>query len=232
VTGAKGEQQSVKTIEDPLGSKPPWRRIAALGLIAAALLAAVYLSPLRGWLGRVRDISGYIRELGAIGPLVFTIGVAMLVAIGFPRLLFCVIAGMALGFWRGLLWAQLGSLIGNYAVFAVARRSTGGWVEKYVSARPRLLELIRREGVAGVILARQVPVPGLVINLACALLPLRQRDYLLGTALGQLVEAIPLTMIGAGALQESFVRSAVIIGLAVALGLTLWIGLKWFLSKA
>lgn len=196
-----------------------------------AILAAVYLSPVRGWLGRVREVSDYIRGLGAVGPLIFTIGVAVFVAIGLPRLLFCVIAGMALGFWRGLLWAQLGSLIGNYAVFAVARYSAGGWVQKYASARPRLLNLIQQEGLAGVILARQVPVPGIVVNLACALLPLRHRDYLLGTAVGQLVEAVPLTMIGAGALQESFGRSAILIGLAVALGLALWIGLRFVLKR-
>jgi hypothetical protein len=62
--------------------------------VAAAL---VYLSPLRAWLGRLREISGQIRGLGVLAPLVVTASIAVLVALGCPRLVFCAIAGMALG---------------------------------------------------------------------------------------------------------------------------------------
>ncbi|MGA2660423.1 MAG: hypothetical protein ABSH34_23230 [Verrucomicrobiota bacterium] len=84
------------------------------------MLALVYLSPLRAWLGRLREISDQIRGLGVLAPLVVMVSIAVLVAVGFPRLVLCAIAGMALGFWSGLLWAQLGTLLGNYATFLVA----------------------------------------------------------------------------------------------------------------
>ncbi len=210
---------------------PPWPRILLLGVCVAVLLGIVYLSPLRQYLGHLREISTQIRSMGWLGPVTLACGIALLVAVGFPRLLFCVIAGMALGFWWGLFWAQLGTLVGNYTVFLLARLGGGAWAQAYVARRGKLHDLIRREGMAGVVLARQVPMPGLVINLACGLLPIRHRHYLLGTILGQLPEAVPCTLIGAGALAGSVGKSATAIGLAVILAVLFWIGLRWALQR-
>jgi uncharacterized membrane protein YdjX (TVP38/TMEM64 family) len=209
----------------------PWRKILVLAAVVLGLLTVVYLSPLRQYLGHVREVSASIKRLGLLGPVVFMGSVAMLVAVGFPRLAFCVIAGMALGFWSGLFWTQLGTLLGNYAVFLLVRLHGRGWAERYVSRHGRLHSLIRREGITGVILARQVPVPGLLINLACGLLSLRHRDFLLGTAIGQLPQAIPCTLIGAGAIAASFGKSVGAIGLAVLCAVLLGLGLKWFLRR-
>ena len=208
---------------------PPWRKMALLAAVVAALLAIVYLSPLRAYLGHARDLSESIRRLGLLAPLAMTLGVAALVAVGVPRLLFCFISGMAFGFWWGLLWAQLGTLLGNYVMFMLARRGAHNWAQQYLSRRGRLHDFIRQESIAGVILARQLPLPGLVINLACGLLPLRHRDYLLGTLIGQLPQAVPATLLGAGTLQTSFLHSTGLIALAVVCALALWLALRWLL---
>jgi uncharacterized membrane protein YdjX (TVP38/TMEM64 family) len=202
-----------------------------LALLVAVLLGIVYLSPLRDYLGRVRELSASIRGMGMLAPLVLTLSVAVLVGFGFPRLLFCVIAGMALGFWSGLLWTQLGTLLGNYALFLFARRWGGNWVRHYVARWGRLASLIHEDGITGVILARQLPVPGLLVNLGFGLMSIRHRDFLIGTAIGQLPEAIPCTLIGAGVVKATFGRSVGLIGLAVALALIAWLGLRWFLRR-
>lgn len=213
-------------------SKVPWRRLVVAVLVIAALLGLVYGSPLRGYLGRLHELSDRIRALGWMAPAAVTLGVAVLVALGFPRLLLCVISGMALGFWSGLFWAQLGTLAGNYVLFLAARFFLHDWAVRLLAHRGRgLHDLVRQDGVAGVILARQVPVPGLLINLACGLLPLRQRQFLIGTVIGQLPEAIPCTLFGAGALGGSFKRSAALIGLSVAAGVVLWLALRWWLGR-
>src|SRR5947209_5617615 len=68
-------------------AKPPWRRIALFGVLVAALLALVYLTPLKGYLMR-NELSQALRNLGWMGPVVLMLSVALLVALGFPRLLF------------------------------------------------------------------------------------------------------------------------------------------------
>ncbi|HYG34760.1 MAG TPA: VTT domain-containing protein [Clostridia bacterium] len=217
---------------DVAAAKPPWRKILLLALIAAVFLTVVYLTPLREYRERLGEISKYIKGLGMLAPLALTLSVAVLVAVGFPRLLCCVIAGMALGFWSGLLWAQIGTLMGNYVTFMVARSGSKEWVKAYLSKRGRLHNLIQREGVAGVILARQLPVPGLLINLTCGLFSVRHRDFFFGTIIGQLPEAIPCTLIGAGALQPSFTKSFGIISLAVVAAVVTWVGLRWALRRS
>lgn len=222
VPGNPGAEQEIK---------PPWRKILFLAIIVAAALAIAYLSPLREYLGRWQEVSQQVRRLGWLAPLVLTPAIAILVSLGFPRLLFCVIAGMSLGFWSGLLWAQLGTLLGNYVIFVVARRGGRGWAERYLSKRGRLHSLVQQESILGVILARQLPVPGLLVNLTCGLLPIRHRHFLLGTIIGQLPEAIPCTLIGAGALEPSFAKSAGLIGLAVFVAVVVWVGLRFFLRR-
>jgi uncharacterized membrane protein YdjX (TVP38/TMEM64 family) len=159
-------------------------------------------------------------------------GVAVLVALGCPRLLFCVIAGMALGFWSGLLWGQLGTLIGNHALFTVARASGREWALQAIARRGTLQNIIKRRGALGVFLARQLPLPGVIVNLACALLPIGHRDFIVGTFLGQLPQAIPCTLIGAGVLQASFRRSISVVGLAVIASVLSWFGAQYFIRRA
>ena len=219
-------EKSQPILEDGDG-KPPWRNIVALAIVVAALLALVYLSPLRAYLGRLQEISDYVRGLGWLAPVVLAAGVAILVGAGFPRLLLCGIAGMALGFWSGLLWAQVGSLLGNYFVFLLVRLGCQEWAQQYLAKRGKLHDLVRQKGISGVVLARQLPAPGILINLACGLLPIRQRDYLIGTLIGQLPLAIPCTLIGAGALQKSSEKSLWVVGVGVALAVLAWGGLRY-----
>ena len=223
--------QATEAAPGQVSARPFWWRPALLALAVGALLAVVYLSPLRAYTGDLHDLSGRIRSLGLLGPIVLSLSVALLVAVGLPRLLFCVIAGMALGFWSGLFWAQVGTLLGNYVLFCVAGTSGRCWAERYLTKRPRLYSLIREEGTWGVILARQIPVPGPVVNMVCGLLGVRHRHFLLGTAIGQLPEAIPCTLIGAGAIQSSSGKSAGLISLAVAVSILVWVAMRRWLSR-
>jgi uncharacterized membrane protein YdjX (TVP38/TMEM64 family) len=217
--------------ETEANAQVPWRKILLLAAVVGVLLAVVYFSPLREHLERLRDIKQAIRSFGWMAPVVLMVSVAVLVAVGFPRLWFCVLAGMALGFWSGLLWTQLGTLVGNYAVFLLVRGGGGDWARRYLSKRGRLHNLMHEEGIPGVILARQLPVPGLIINLVCGLFAIRHRDYLIGTILGQLPAAIPCTLIGAGLLKPSFEKSLGLIVAAVVVAVVAWIALRSYLRR-
>jgi uncharacterized membrane protein YdjX (TVP38/TMEM64 family) len=222
---AEAKLTTVEPANSEAEIKPPLRKALLLTVWLGLLLLIVYLSPLRHYLEHVKEVSDGIRQMGYLAPLVTTFGVALLVAVGFPRLIFCVISGMALGFWQGLLWAQLGTLAGNYLLFLLIRAGGGDWGKRYLS-RHGGFKFTHTEGIATVILARQLPVPGLIVNLGLGLSGLKHRHFLIGTALGQLPEAIPCTLIGAGAIQSSFTQSAGMVGLAVLVLALMWIGLR------
>jgi uncharacterized membrane protein YdjX (TVP38/TMEM64 family) len=233
--GSKPIDAKPPTVANPNGGEvpvpPSWRKIALLAIGVGTLLTVVYFSPLRQYLSHVGEISEQIRSFGALAPLVVVVSISVLVAVGFPRLALCGVAGMALGFWSGLLWAQLGTLLGNYAVFILARAGGRDWAQRFVSRRARLNHAIQQRGVLGVFLARQVPLPGLVINLACALLPIPHWDFIVGTVLGQLPLAIPCTLIGAGILQPSFKKGITLIGLAIVASVLAWFCLRYSLRR-
>jgi len=223
----KPENTTVPLAPPELQLRGSWIKLVLLAIAIGALVTIVYLSPLRQYLGDLRDLSQRIRSFGSLAPLVLTAGVAVLVGIGFPRLVFCVLAGMALGFWSGLLWAQIGTLLGNYVLFIFVRELGRDWAKHVLAGRVKLHQMVTQRGVVGVMLARQLPVPGLLINLTFALLPIKKRDFLLGTVVGQLPQAIPCTLIGAGLLQASLGKSIGLIGLAVAVAIVAWLGVVY-----
>jgi uncharacterized membrane protein YdjX (TVP38/TMEM64 family) len=225
------EKPAAEDVVPTAEAKPGWRGVLLLAVATGVLFALIYLSPLHGYMGRVRDLSDQLQRLGWLAPVVFTSSVALLVALGFPRLFFCVLAGMALGFWQGLLWAQLGTLLGNYIVFGLARSWMRDWAKQYLYAHRRLRNALEQDGIAGVILARQLPLPGLFINLTCGLFSIGRREFLIGTLLGQLPEAIPCTLIGAGLLQASFKRSLGLISLGIGSAVLVWLALRQLLRR-
>lgn len=203
-----------------------WVKLIVLAIVISILLVVVYFSPLKQYLSHIKELSERIRGFGPLAPLVLMGSVALLVAAGFSRLALCILAGMALGFWSGLVWAQLGSLLGNYVSFLIVRSLGRDWGRRMLSTRTNINNLVQQRGAFGVVMARQLPLPGLFINVGCALLPLRHLDFIVGTFVGQLPQAIPYTLIGAGLLQASLSKSILVIGLAVVLSLVALLSLR------
>jgi uncharacterized membrane protein YdjX (TVP38/TMEM64 family) len=197
-------------------------------LLLAALFAAgvaIYASPLRRHLPNLRLLPDQIRALGILAPFVFVSGTAALVSVGVPRLLFCPIGGMVFGFWFGILYSLAGTLLGYYGVFLFVRWGGREFVRQHMRKWSRLEQLIKRRGIPAVILARQIPVHGMVLNLVLGLSPVRHRDFLIGTAIGLIPETVPCTLIGRGMLHASVAQCVTYITLAVVLLAGVWIGL-------
>ena len=201
------------------------RKAAALLVVLLVIVAVVYASPLRNYLNDARQISADIRQAGRMAPVLFMVGVGLLVAVGIPRLLLCAIGGMTFGFVNGLLWSQVGTLLGYYLVFLYIRWGGRAFVRRFDPTVPGWASIMARRGTSAVILARQLPVHGFVVNAALAISPVRQRDFLVGTAIGLLPEAVPCALIGSGTLRATFAQSAGIMALAVAALALVWMGL-------
>lgn len=220
------------TADQPAPGNPEeihWRKpiikAALMLLILLGLLIALYQSPLHTYLQDVRNLSQQWSKFGVLAPLVFMGTCAILVAIGCPRLILCPIGGMAFGFWEGLFWSQLGTLLGCYAIFSFVRWGGRDLVLRFWPKAGKLHLFFGKHGLLSVIVIRQLPLPSVLLNVVFGLSPARHRDFLLGTVIGILPEAIPCTLIGSSAMQGSFGQSAWQMGLAIGLLVAVWIGL-------
>ena len=212
----------------PVNSEVPFwrrRRCVSLVLIALVLLGAllVYATPLRSLLVQTELLGSWFRSRGASGMLLYIAGVTLLVSLGVPRLLLCSIGGMAFGFLQGLLLTQAGTLVGFSIVFMLVRHA--GWSFSFFRKRPSLEGIQQRIGKGGVLSVfgiRMMPLSGFYSTIMMGMLPIRHSHFLLGTCLGTLPQAIPATLIGAGATQETLQTSIATIIAAVIAFIIVW----------
>lgn len=202
-----------------------------LVLLVLLVVGVALHAPLKDYFSSVQEASQKIVEWGWKGHLVFLFGTLVLVSVGMPRLLFCVIGGMAFGWPLGLTYAVAATLLAYYLQFLFVRWGGKPFVEKYLSKYPNMGKLIRDEGLSVVILARQVPLPGIALNFAFGLSTVRNRDYILGTLIGQIPEALPCAMVGAGLLAQSGKSFSWMLLAAVCVFAVLWLGFNLLLRR-
>jgi uncharacterized membrane protein YdjX (TVP38/TMEM64 family) len=117
-----------------------------------------------------------------------------------------------------------GALLGYYGVFCFVRWGGREWVLHRWPKLRRLSEGLKDYGIGGVFLVRQVPVHGSLTNLALGLSGVRHYQFLIGSGIGLLPEAIPAALIGAGLVSGSFEKAfPYLAGAAVGMG-ALWVG--------
>lgn len=208
----------------------PWKPLIMLAVVAA-VFALSYLTPARKYLGNIQTIKWWLISLGWLGPAAWMAIVFALVAAGMPRLLFCPIGGLAFGFWHGLLWTQVATLAGYYALFLFVRWGGRDFVLRHWPRVGRLKEHFRGHSAALLVFAiRQLPISGLIINFLMGLSPIRHRHFLLGTAFGILPEAIPFTLVASGMVKLTSQNTPLYIAAAVAvLLLVCWV--LWYFSR-
>jgi uncharacterized membrane protein YdjX (TVP38/TMEM64 family) len=208
----------------------PLKPLTMLGVIAALFLL-VYITPLRNYLGDIQSVKWRLLSLGCVGPAVWMGIVFILVAAGTPRLLFCPVSGLAFGFWQGLLWTQVPTLAGYYALFLFVRWGGRDFVLRRWPRVGCLKGHFQGHSSALLVFAvRQVPMSGLIINFLLGLSPIRHRHFLLGTAFGILPEAIPFTLVASGTFKLASQNTPLYVAAAVGLLLLVCTGL-WYLSR-
>lgn len=203
------------------------RKALLLGALVAAMLALVYLTPLREVFlpERIDAARQRIRELGALAPLVFVCATALAVTFGAPRLWFAAVGGMAFGWLSGAALAQVGTLAGCWLTFRAARALGNEFVQRRVGEHmPRLEKLIAHVGEHGIlanVLLRAQPVGNcFVMNTFMGVTPIRDRAFLIGTFLGTLPETVIYALFGSGLGGELAFRVGLGIFLLVCLGIT------------
>ena len=121
----------------------------------------------------------------ALRALCVLVAMALLSAVGAPRLWLSGIAGMLLNPFVAFPVAMAGSLAGNYALFLALR---SGRAKKLAARllRERKLPAAAQAavGISGVVLVRQMPVPGIVSAIILAGTKATNREFLWGSVIG------------------------------------------------
>jgi uncharacterized membrane protein YdjX (TVP38/TMEM64 family) len=201
-----------------------WVRAVVLAVVLAGALMAFYASPARVWLRDQNAVRRVLADLGVWAYPACILASAVMVPCGAPRLLLAAVGAMVLGFGWGLVLTQAGALLGYYGVFCFVRWGGREWVlHRWPKLRP-LSEGLKDYGIGGVFLVRQVPVHGSLTNLALGLSGVRHYQFLIGSGIGMLPEAVPAALIGAGLVSGSFEKAfPYLAGAALAMGV-LWVG--------
>lgn len=201
-------------------------------LLGLLLLASplVLTLPWKDWMHYGAVLRGTFAQLGVWSPVVFVAVTGFGTAFGLPRLIFCVMAGWLFGFEYGFAWSQLGSLLGAYGLFLLARHTRP---EQLLRKYPKLQALSTPAGTGwfSVLLVRQLPLAGLYNDILLAWSPVSHRDFWIGSFIGFLPLGITASLMGAGAIQTDLAQMGSYLAEATILFLVLSVSLKWAVRR-
>jgi len=191
-------------MDTPPTDKPQTRsaraalKIALLVVFVTACLVLAHVPAVRNAMTGLWPVNEDTAQQGWGAGFAFAGAMAVLVAVGVPRLALWSLAGVTFGLGRGILFAEMGTLVGSYITFCFVRWAGREAILRKWPALERYGQRLGRGGWAAVLLARFAPIGGVVVNATLALSPVRHLEFLLASAAGFLPEGVPATLLGAG----------------------------------
>ncbi len=194
------------------------RKLLILLACGAALLFIIHLTPFGEQVRNWDSLAALFAAGGIKAEIYFVVISAFLIMVGTPRLIFYGLAGFAFGFWEGLLWALVSSLIGSWLSFQGARWGGRDWLSERFGQRRFFARIVHaKPTVASVALLRLLPVSNVIINVGLALSHVGHRAFLLGSLVGFLPQGVVAVIIGNGMAADVPWAGALQIAIAAAL---------------
>ena len=115
----------------------------------------------------------------------------------FPATLLTIAAGLVFGPWLGILFTVIGENASANVAFRIARWLGGSWIKsREPGSMQRWDEKIRENAITSVVIMRLIFLPFDAVNYGCGLTSMRQRDFLIGTALGITPGLVSFVLLG------------------------------------
>jgi len=150
-------------------------------------------------------IQTYLDSWGVWAPVLFIVLYIIATIAFIPGLLVTMMSGLAFGPWWGTLIVSIGSTIGATLAFIIARYVARESIEGFLSKQAwfgKFKNSIEENGFNFVLFVRLVPLfPFNGLNYACGLVPLKMKDYILGSILGMLPGTFAYVYLGATGCQ-------------------------------
>jgi uncharacterized membrane protein YdjX (TVP38/TMEM64 family) len=226
------DEQPAADLEQEAMQNRAWVKPLFLLMVLAAGVLVVSLSPLKHYLRCIEDIRAWIGQFGYAGPVIYMLCVFALISMGFPRLLFCPIGGAVFGLFWGLVWTQIPTLVGYYVIFLFVRWGGRDFVLRRWPRLGGMHKVFHQGAIPTILVMRQLPISGLIINLLLSLSPILHTDFLIGTAIGLLPEAIAATAIGSSAVAISRGQGAAFIAISVVVLVLVWVGFSVLVHRS
>ena len=180
------------------------RQIWLLVAAVAVFMALAQFTPLRAWVTNVQIWKQQVDNLGWGADLLFLAGCAFAVLIGLPRLPLCATAGLIFGFTEGTVLSLVGSTLGSFGAFIMARAGARRAVLARAGQWPWLVALLTQPSVMRVFWVRQLMLPGMLLNVLLGVSSVQRGTFLIGTLLGYLPLNVAFTLVGSGLGKGSF----------------------------
>jgi len=202
------------------------RKLLAVLLIAAAAYLLMQLTPLGQHIRNLDELTDELVRTGGVTSRIYFIAItAGLLILGIPRLVLFTLGGFLFDFWEGLAWSMLGSLIGSFTAFRLARWAGREWLIRHFGKQRIFCRIVdAKPTVASVALMRLLPVSNLVMNIGLALSKAGNKAFLFGSLIGFLPQGVVAVVIGDGIGEDSPWTGAVQIATA---GILLLAALLW-----
>lgn len=175
-------------------SRGHWGKIAVAGLLLAGVIAGG-----RQLAGLVPAFSGWVRDLGPLGPVAFILGYVVASVAFVPGALLTLAAGAVFGVGLGTVYVLIAATLGSAAAFLVSRHLARGVFERRLGKNPRFAAIdqaISREGRKVVFLLRLSPVfPFTLLNYALGLTRISLADFV-AASIGMLPGTLLYTYTG------------------------------------
>lgn len=164
-----------------------WLRIATLVVLVGGV-AALYFSPLRGYLSREHIEAGiaYLRALW-YGPIVLIVAYAVGCIFAVPASIFIIAAGIVWGWKLGTVYAMTGAMLGASGAYFAGLFLGEGLLDKFGRMGETVSRQVSRNGFVSMLIARLIPGPPFAIwNYAAGIARMNFGEYFLATLLGTL----------------------------------------------
>jgi uncharacterized membrane protein YdjX (TVP38/TMEM64 family) len=219
------------------GSKGVPVRLVVLAVVAAALVALWYFTPLSE-IANVETLEPYFQQIADSGwaPVAIPVVFAVAGLIFFPVTILIALTGMTLGPITGFLSATAGCL-GSAALGFAAGTVMGEKGLRRIMGRRlnRLSQNAAEKGVVSMVGLRLLPVaPFTAINLIAGASHVRFFDFMIGSVLGMLPGIVLMTALG-DRLREVWrnpsVENTILLGLLAMAWFGAAVGLQYLVSK-
>ena len=190
-------------------------RLRLLGLALAVLIGGALAWLLLG--GSLDTVQQAVAASGPWAPLVYVALHVLLTLVPVSKNLLSAVAGALFGLVGGIALSWVASMVSAVVTFLIARRLGREAVAAMTGPRiDKVEELLRRQGVLAVVVARLTPVlPFTVVNYGAGVSAITMRDFVLGTAVGILPGTVGYAALGASAGRDAttFVAAGIVAAL-------------------